>query len=118
MSTSGDGHVCSICGRLFTNSKDLTDHKRYHEDDEQKCDICDKMFKNKTILAAHKRLQHPVAILTYTCNVCDKILTNSSSFSRHKKSHMEKNFNVPFATKILPEMMNLKFMKIFVYLTQ
>ena len=75
MSTSGDGHVCSICGRLFTNSKDLTDHKRYHEDDEQKCDICDKMFKNKTILAAHKRLQHPVAIVTYTCNVCNKILT-------------------------------------------
>ena len=85
-------NLCNVCGRLFTNSQSLNNHKRYHEDDPVKCETCDKIFKNKDILTAHERLVHVHPQIRRTCNMCEKSFTDPSCSSRHKLLNKEKQF--------------------------
>ena len=54
-------HECRVCGRKFTQLKNLTRHsKGAHGVETFQCDVCSKTFKRKDYLKHHLRKVHKV----------------------------------------------------------
>ena len=62
------GGECDICKKYFTRKRNVTRHKKIHNEDrsdekeknEGECDICKKYFKCKNNIPRHKRVVHEV----------------------------------------------------------
>jgi KRAB domain-containing zinc finger protein len=83
---SGDKpYQCDVCQRAFSLLHHLTSHKRVHSGDRPfQCDLCPKAFSRFQYLTVHK-LTHS-GDKPYQCDVCHKAFSNLSSLRSHKKA--------------------------------
>ena len=90
---------CDLCGKEFTTSQQLTQHKRSHSGEKPfKCELCDKGFTQSCNLTTHKRIH--TGERPYKCPMCEKGFTRSDSLTTHKRIHSgEKPFLCKFCSQ-------------------
>ena len=86
--------LCKICGKEFSQSGGLANHKKSHIGKLFKCLSCDKAYNRNDLLKKHM-LTHSGAYKK--CNVCNKKLSIYTPLSEHMKTHTgEKPFSCKY----------------------
>ena len=81
-----DRYKCAICGRSYSSSYSLQEHKFSHTGEKPwTCEICGKSFASSTKQARHIRIH--TGDLPYSCDVCDKRFAQSSARKSHMRIH-------------------------------
>ena len=87
-------YACNYCGKSFTRSSYLHQHKRIHRDEDQEvfksydphiCDKCGQTFNRKADLKDHVLVhtnERP-----YQCEMCDKAFRRKRNLRQHEKLH-------------------------------
>ncbi|XP_078425901.1 uncharacterized protein LOC144697778 [Cetorhinus maximus] len=79
-------YMCSVCGRGFSQSSDLSEHKCRHNGMKPwKCGECGKGFKSPSDLESHWRTH--TGEKPFTCSECGKGFTRSSYLLIHQRVH-------------------------------
>ncbi|PIO14618.1 hypothetical protein AB205_0163440 [Aquarana catesbeiana] len=77
---------CSVCGKLFTNKRELLKHKKYHTVERPySCSECGKCYTSKQNLRTHQ-YSH-TGERPYSCSECGKYFTVKKNLIRHQKIH-------------------------------
>ena len=82
-------HECEVCGRKFTDKRNLREHLRtVHSADgpRYECDVCGKKFTHKRNLSRHLGSVHSVDGPSHECGVCGKKFTQKGSLSQHLRT--------------------------------
>ena len=91
---------CEVCGKIFTQKKDLEKHSRTHLKKDKickkdfPCQLCEKAFSRVDSLRDHVRKNHPVADvhkMNFPCKFCGKTFTSSTEFLVHVEDHRAMN---------------------------
>ena len=100
---------CEICGKVFSRSDTLLDHKKQvHMGLPKKetvristCDKCGATYKRATHLREHMLVKHSNAKLPHPCKLCDKSFIRSRFLEIHiNRDHMKvKPFKCNFCDK-------------------
>ena len=81
-------HLCSKCGKVFTDLSTLKQHKMHvHGEGERKytCDHCQKKFYSKSHCDEHKRTHTKET--PYKCSECGREYAYPLSLKRHARTH-------------------------------
>ena len=76
---------CEDCGKEYRGPRELSGHKRKHQQAINTCTICGKVFSSVSNFYQHI-LTH-AGIRPYKCDICDEDFTQRSSLLRHRKNH-------------------------------
>ncbi|KAM6155674.1 zinc finger protein 263 [Rhynchocyon petersi] len=128
-------HLCSLCGKNFSNNSNLNRHQRIHAaerlcmgvecgdifggsphflslhrahlgEEAHKCLECGKSFSQNTHLTRHQRTH--TGEKPYQCNVCGKSFSCNSNLHRHQRTHTgEKPYKCPECGEIFAHSSNL-----------
>ena len=84
-------HECSICGKRFTNKRNLKIHTlSVHEGKKSHtCNICNKNFVTFSILNQHDASIHK-GMKPHKCSICDKSFSQKGNLNRHFAVHEPK----------------------------
>ncbi|XP_067868056.1 zinc finger protein 271-like [Heterodontus francisci] len=79
-------YMCSVCGRGFSHSSGLSNHKRSHTGKKPwECGDCGKGFSYPFQLETHRRSH--TGERPFTCSVCGKGFTQPSNLLTHQRTH-------------------------------
>nr|XP_048288979.1 zinc finger protein 263 isoform X3 [Myodes glareolus] len=128
-------HLCSLCGKNFSNNSNLIRHRRIHAaeklcmdvecgevfgghphflslhrthvgEEAHKCLECGKCFSQNTHLTRHQRTH--TGEKPYQCSVCGKSFSCNSNLHRHQRTHTgEKPYKCPECGEIFAHSSNL-----------
>ncbi|XP_031216562.1 zinc finger protein 263 isoform X2 [Mastomys coucha] len=128
-------HLCSLCGKNFSNNSNLIRHQRIHAaeklcmdvecgevfgghphflslhrthvgEEAHKCLECGKCFSQNTHLTRHQRTH--TGEKPFQCNVCGKSFSCNSNLNRHQRTHTgEKPYKCPECGEIFAHSSNL-----------
>uniref|UniRef100_A0A0K0DNY7 Zinc finger protein n=1 Tax=Angiostrongylus cantonensis TaxID=6313 RepID=A0A0K0DNY7_ANGCA len=75
-------HVCSICGRTFSQKTHLTKHKRSHSGERPyKCSYCTRTFTDSSVLCNH--LRRHTGEKPFKCTHCDRPFASHGALDGH-----------------------------------
>ena len=83
-------HVCSKCGKSFSQKTLLNQHFDYRHTNKPKrfvCHPCKRSFELKKTLAEHNRRLHNPGDAAHLCDVCSRGFWHFGEFQLHRASH-------------------------------
>ncbi|XP_063807085.1 zinc finger protein 629-like isoform X7 [Pseudophryne corroboree] len=100
-------HICSRCGKQFTDPLVLLQHFQTHTDSKPYvCSECGKSFKCKAYLTIHVRVH--TGEKPYSCSECSKCFSQKITLIKHRRTHSgEKPFACPECGKCFADNSNL-----------
>ena len=101
-------HSCSMCSKLFSNSRNLKRHVRTHTGENPYiCSLCSKSFTESRSLKSH--IQIHTGEQLFICSLCSKSFSNSSNLKSHMRVHTgEKPYICSLCSKSFTKSSNLK----------
>jgi uncharacterized Zn-finger protein len=79
-------HMCSICGKVFTEHPNLDSHVQTHTGEKPYlCHTCGIPFTQKEAWTKHSRI--PANDCPHQCSVCNKCFMTQSALNHHLGSH-------------------------------
>lgn len=91
--THSKPHLCSECGKRFTELQKLIAHSRRHAGEKPyKCSWCETEFVYKSTFVRHMRQRDLKMAFTHSCTLCDKQFMGALAFQRHTCGALRKTF--------------------------
>ena len=80
-----NGYPCTMCNRIFSTSKKLTDHKYQVHCPRQQCEICQQTFSSKRNLLRHLDNKHKIRESSSMCDQCGKSFMRRDNLKTHQE---------------------------------
>ncbi|XP_045065354.1 histone-lysine N-methyltransferase PRDM16-like isoform X2 [Coregonus clupeaformis] len=95
-------HTCPECGKTFTTSSGLKQHKHIHSSVKPFiCEVCHKSYTQFSNLCRHKRM-HADCRTKIKCKECGQMFSTTSSLNKHRRFCEGKNHYGPTGVLFAP----------------
>lgn len=78
---------CEVCGKQFTNSYSLTEHRKIHNQQTLVMCKCGRGFTSEKYLHRHMINVHSQGPARYFCPICYKPIYHRSAYNDHVMTH-------------------------------
>lgn len=87
------GYACDICGRSFSEKRNVDDHRRTHTGERPfVCETCGKSFAQRSSMTIHWKQMHE-SIKAHKCQYCEKSFIRRCHLVAHLTHHTgERNY--------------------------
>ena len=101
-------HLCSTCGKAFTEKSKLTIHLRSHSNERPYvCDTCGRAFYTNMLLRCHIKHMHRERPKSFSCDLCNSKFVSIYNLNTHKNvTHSDAR---PFQCKICQKSFKTKY---------